>query len=149
MSAASQQNNMRRLHGLLGRDLGYIWGERESGPNGEKRIFLNIGKVFLRALAQDLGLRDAVVRSNPAGIGVSGDCTLYGMWEESGVYVCVCRFPGSRENVILYRAIHNIRDHRGGYNNYIRLRDLETMTYGELLARIGSVRRDRACERAA
>lgn len=61
MSMKSQQENMRRLHELLSRDLSYIQGERECGPNGAKKAFLNQEKVFLRALAKDLGLRDAVV----------------------------------------------------------------------------------------
>ena len=79
MSVQSQQNNMRRLCDLLGRDLGYLHGEREGGPNGAKKTFLHVGRVFLRALAKDLGLRDTVVKSNAAGIGVSGECSLFGM----------------------------------------------------------------------
>ena len=46
-------------------------------------MFLNVGKTFLRALAKDLGLRDVKVTSNAAGIAVSGECYLYGMWESS------------------------------------------------------------------
>ena len=61
MSVKSQETNMRRLADLLSRDLGYIWGENERGPNGAKKTFLNLGKVFLRALSKDLGLRDAKV----------------------------------------------------------------------------------------
>ena len=80
---------MRRLAELLSHNLGYIFGEREAGPNGDKKTFLNLGKVFLRALAKDLGLHDVKVTANPAGIGVSGDCSLYGMWEEGGIYICL------------------------------------------------------------
>ena len=87
MSVKSQENNMRRLAELLSQDFGYIWGERESGPNGAKKTFLNLGKVFLRALSKDLGLRDAQIKSNPCGIAVSGDCSLIGMWENGGIYV--------------------------------------------------------------
>lgn len=87
MSVKSQEKNMRKLAELLGRDLSYLWGDREGGPNGDKKVFLNTGKVFLRALAKDLGLRDAVVRSNAGGIAVSGECTLIGMWESNGLYV--------------------------------------------------------------
>ena len=39
MSTKSQENNMRRLAVLLSHDLGYIWGEKECGPNGAKRRF--------------------------------------------------------------------------------------------------------------
>lgn len=83
MSMKSQENNMRRLAILLKQNLSYIGGERECGPNGAKKAFLNLGKVFLRALAKDLGLRDVRVMSNPGGIAVSGECCLYGMWVSS------------------------------------------------------------------
>ena len=49
MSNKSQELNMRRLAALLSQDLSYIGGERECGPNGAKRTFLNVGKTFLRA----------------------------------------------------------------------------------------------------
>lgn len=87
MSVKSQENNMRRLADLLSQDLSYIGGERECGPNGAKKTFLNLGKVFLRALSKDLGLRDAKVTSNPGGIAVSGDCSLIGMWKNNGIYI--------------------------------------------------------------
>ena len=46
MSMKSQENNMRRLAILLKQNLSYIGGERECGPNGAKKAFLNLGKVF-------------------------------------------------------------------------------------------------------
>ena len=116
MSVKSQENNMRRLAGLLGQDLGYIEGKRESGPNGEKKLFLNLGKVFLRALAKDLGLRDAKVTSNSAGFAVSGECSLIGMWETSGIYICLGQILSDRRRVLLYRTVRNIRDYAGGHN---------------------------------
>ena len=51
MSIKSQEGHMRQLALLLTTDLGCIFDERESGPNGSKKAFLNVGKVFLRALA--------------------------------------------------------------------------------------------------
>ena len=87
MSTKSQENNMRRLAVLLSHDLGNIWREKECGPNGAKRAFLNLGKVFLRALAKDLGLRNVRIMSNPGGIAVSGECCLYGMWVDSGTFI--------------------------------------------------------------
>ena len=62
MSIKSQEGHMRQLALLLTSDLGCIFGERESGPNGSKKAFLNVGKVFLRALAKDLGLHEVTVR---------------------------------------------------------------------------------------
>lgn len=149
MSVKSQQENMGRLYELLSQDLGYIWGERESGPNGAKKVFLNLGKVFLRALAKDLGLRDVVVKSNAAGIAVSGECCLYGMWEDGGIYVCMEQPVFGGEDVILYRTIRSLKDHRGGHNNYICLSELKTMPYEHLLQRLSALRKDDAFERAA
>lgn len=149
MSIQSQENNMRKLAQLLSEDLGYIWGERENGPNGVKKVFLNTGRAFLRALAKDLHLRDAKVTSNAAGIAVSGECTLTGMWESCGLCVCIeqpCYLP---ENVLLYRSIRTMQDHKGGYNHYIRRSELETMPYSQLLERLGEERRECAYERAA
>ncbi len=58
MSVKSQQANMRRLAQLLSKPLGYIYEERESGPNGAKAEFHAKGRPFLRALAKDLELRE-------------------------------------------------------------------------------------------
>lgn len=60
MSIKSQEGHMRQLALLLTTDLGCIFDERESGPNGSKKAFLNVGKVFLRALAKDLGLHEVI-----------------------------------------------------------------------------------------
>ena len=132
MSMKSQENNIRRLAILLKQNLSYIGGERECGPNGAKKAFLNLGKVFLRALAKDLGLRDVRVMSNPGGIAVSGECCLYGMWVSSGLFICIQQTCVG-EDVFLYRTIRNINDHKGGYNRYLTLHDLEKLSYGQLL----------------
>ena len=89
MSIKSQTNNMRRLAVLFNFNLCNIHGKKECGPNGSKQVFLNVGKVFLRALARDLGLHDVTVSSNAGGIGVSGECSLIGMWENGGLYVSI------------------------------------------------------------
>lgn len=39
MSVKSQEHSMRRLAALLGQDLSYIGGDRESGSNGNKKLF--------------------------------------------------------------------------------------------------------------
>lgn len=126
---------MRKLAGLLSRDLGYIWGERESGPNGDKKVFLNTGKTFLRALAKDLGLKDYNVSANPGGIAVSGDCSLTGVWGggSSGIYININQPCYDRERVLLYRTVKHIKDYTGGYNRFLCRRDLETMSYSNLL----------------
>ena len=141
MSMKSQQNNLKRLADLLSRDLSDIWGERECGPNGDKKTFLNLGKTFLRALAKDLGLRDVRVISNPGGIAVSGSCDLYGMWQTAGLFLTMEQFPLGG-NVILYRTIRDLNDHKGGYNRFIRLDELKTLSYEELLDRLGALNKD-------
>ena len=133
---------MRRLAALLGQDLSYIWGERECGPNGAKRTFLNVGKVFLRALAKDLGLRDIKVSSNAGGIGVSGECSLWGMWESNGIYICLGQIMAGHQAVLLYRTIRNTRDYKGGYNHYLSLRDLREYPYEQVLNTLAALRKD-------
>ena len=149
MSHKSQEKNMRRLTELLGQDLGYIWGKRESGPNGAKKRCLTTGKVFLRARATDLGLQDARVRSEPSGIGESGDCTLMGMWQTNGLYINLSQFCGNRENVLLYRTICHSEDHSGGYNHFLTRRNLAEMSYPDLLFTLAALREEGYHERAA
>lgn len=149
MSHKSQEKNMRRLAELLSQDLGYIWGEKESGPNGVKKQFLNAGKVFLRALAKDLGLHKVSVSSNAGGIGVSGDCILIGMWQTNGLYVHLSQPCCDRERVLLYRTVRHSKDYTGGRNLYLTRRDLAEMSYPDLLFLLASVREEGAHERAA
>lgn len=150
MSMKSQTANMRSLAVLLEHDLGSIPGARETGPNGAKSVFLHTGKVFLRALAKDLGLRDARVTSNAAGFGVSGSCTLSGMWDNGGLYICLEQFFGGSRNVMLYRTIRDGHDHKGGHNHFLRVDDLRKYSYEELLRELSSLRKDGASyERAA
>ncbi len=149
MSHKSQEKNMRRLAELLSQDLGYIWGEKESGPNGVKKQFLNAGKVFLRALAKDLGLHKVSVSSNAGGIGVSGDCILIGMWQTNGLYVHLSQPCCDRERVLLYRTVRHSKDYTGGRNLYLTRRDLDEMSYPDLLFLLASVREEGAHERAA
>lgn len=135
MSVQSQEKNMRKLADLLSRDLGYIWGERERGPNGDKKVFLNTGKAFLRALAKDLGLKEYNVSTDPGGIAVSGNCSLIGMWDggSTGIYIDISQPCCDRERVLLYRTIRHIKGYTGGYNRFLHRRDLETMSYSDLL----------------
>lgn len=149
MSHKSQEKNMRKLADLLGRDLSYIWGERDSGPNGDKKVFLNMGKVFLRALAKDLGLLDSKVSANPGGIAVSGECSLMGMWAHNGLYVQLSQPSYMRENVLLYRTIRHSRDYTGGVNLYLTRRNLETLSYPQLLSVLSAPRKEDPHERAA
>ena len=149
MSHKSQEKNMRKLADLLGRDLSCIWGEREGGPNGDKKVFLNTGKVFLRALSKDLGLQDVSVGSNPGGIAVSGESTLMGMWQTNGLYIQLSQPCYDRANVLLYRTIRHSKDYSGGRNLYLTRRDLAEMSYLDLLFMLAAMREESIHERAA
>lgn len=150
MSVKSQESNMRRLSALLSHDLSYAYGDSECGPNGSKKVFLNVGKTFLRALAKDLGLRDTTVSANPGGIAVSGECTLIGMRETGGIYICLYQPAGGGNDVLLYRTVRHSRDYKGGYNRFLSRRDLEGGSYAHLLETLSRLRKDRVDnERAA
>ena len=150
MSVQSQEKNMRKLASLLSRDLSYIWGEREGGPNGDKRVFLNTGKTFLRALAKDLGLQEYKVSANSGGIAVCGDCSLIGMWGSSGIYIMVTQESFAREGMVLYREVQHIKDYSGGHNRYLPRNGLRTMSYKQMLDVFLTLRKDGASyERAA
>lgn len=149
MSVKSQEANMRKLADLLSQDLSYIYGKKESGPNGAKRTFLHVGRTFLRALAKDLGLRDYKITSHTEGIAVSGSCTLMGSWEEGGIYICLSQFMGSKERVMLYRTIRHMKDYTGGYNRWLSQNALAVYTYEQLLSSLTALRRDQGYERAA
>ncbi len=135
MSIESQENNMRKLAHLLSQDLGYISGERECGPNGDKKAFLNTGKAFLRAMAKDLGFKEYKVFANPGGMAVSGECSLIGTWGGSGIYIQISQPCYDRERVLLYRTVRHITDYTGGWNQFLRRHDLETLSYSDLLGK--------------
>ena len=149
MSHKSQEKNMRKLAGLLSQDLSYIWGERESGPNGAKKQFLSTGRTFLRELGKDLGLRDAKASARPGGIAVSGDCTLIGMWQTNGLYVQLSQPCFDRERVLLYRTIRHSRDYTGGRDPYLTPPGLAGGRYPRPLVLPTSLREEGAHERAA
>lgn len=149
MSDKSQEANMRKLADLMGQDLSYIWGEKERGPNGAKRKFLNVGRTFLRGLAKDLGLRDYKVTSNAGGIAVSGECILMGLWEEGGIYLNLSQPACGGGQVAYYRTIRHLKDYTGGYNHWLTRDDLETFSYERLLFTLSALRRVKTYERAA
>ena len=119
MSIKSQQTNMKIIHNLVSGDLGYIYGERESGPNGAKKQFLSKSAAFLRALGNDLGFKDFKVRTNPSGIACSGDVTLMGVWGDgSGLYFKIEQ-PLQPIDGFLYRSIKYMLDKSGGHNQWL------------------------------
>ena len=119
MSVKSQQANMKTIHNLVSQDLGYIHGERESGPNGAKKQFLSKSAAFLRALSNDLGLKEFKVTTNPSGIACSGDVTLRGIWGDgNGLYFQINQ-PIQPFDSFLYRTIKSMKDYNGGRNQWL------------------------------
>ena len=139
MSVKTQEKKMRELAELLGHEPGYLSGSYEQP--GPKQTFLNTGRAFLRALAKDLSLTDYKVSVNPAGIAVSGDSTLIGMWETNGIYIDVSDFCGLND-AILYRTVRHMKDYVGGQNRYIRRSELTVMGYRELLNLLSALRKE-------
>ena len=150
MSMQSQKKNMKTIHGLVSQNLGYIFGERESGPNGAKKQFHTKSAAFLRALGKDLGFRECKVMNNYGGIAVSGEVTLMGMWSEgNGLYVQLSQHCCDRERVLLYRTVRHSKDYTGGRNLYLTRRDLAEMSYPDLLFLLAAVREEGGYGRAA
>ncbi len=149
MSRQSQIKNMKKLGELLSSDLGYIFGEKECGPNGAKKQFHSTGRAFLWALGNDLGFTEQKVKSNHAGIAVSGEVTLMGMWSRSnGLYVRLEQDLMGKF-CILYRSIAHMKDYSGGRNNYIYLSEMRIGDYDALLSQFLSLKEAGDDRRAA
>ena len=146
MSVKTQEAKMRTLAELMGHEADYLSGSREYP--GPKRTFLNTGRAFLRALAKDLNLTDSKVSVNPAGIAVSGDCTLIGMWEKNGIYIDISDFCGLND-AILYRTVRHMEDYAGGQNRYVSRSEWSGMSYQDLLNRLSALREEDIHERVA
>jgi hypothetical protein len=119
---------MKTIHSLVSKDLGYIFGERESGPNGAKKQFHSKSAAFLRTLGNELGLKEFKVSKNYGGIAVSGEITLMGLWGEgNGVYFQIFQsLPGRQQ--FLYRNISHMKDFSGGTNRWM---DCEMFANGD------------------
>ncbi len=82
-----------------------------------KATFGRLGKQALKQLAEYIGLSESKVDFNKAGVAVSGDLTLMGMFEpENGIYISYNK-DGIQDRV-LYRTITHMKDYSGGQNNY-------------------------------
>ena len=89
----------------------------------KKKSMHSMGRAFLQRLAADLGLAKGTydIRSNKAGIAVSGEVTLHG----EQVYVQLSESYFSRGGVsVLYRSCNGRKDYSGGRNNNIRMQDV-------------------------
>lgn len=133
MSIQSQKKNMKTIHGLVSQNLGYIFGKRESGPNGAKKQFHTKSAAFLRALGWDLGFRECKVMNNYGGIAVSGEITLMGMWREgNGLYLQLSQSAMGWQS-FLYRQISHMKDYTGGRNRWLLADMFISGKYAELV----------------
>lgn len=141
MSMQSQKKNMKTIHGLVSQNLGYIFGERESGPNGAKKQFHTKSAAFLRALGKDLGFRECKVMNNYGGIAVSGEVTLMGMWSErNGLYVQLSQSSMGWQS-FLYRQISHMKDYTGGRNQWLPADMFASGKYAELVDTLLALRK--------
>lgn len=87
-----------------------------------KDAFHRTGKTFLRKLAAELGLasNQFSVRSNPAGIAVSGEVTLHA----DNLYVQLCQSYSSEGLTVLFRGCVSQKDYTGLNNQYASISDL-------------------------
>lgn len=119
MSIQSQQKNMKTIYSLVSHNLGYIYGERENGPNGAKKQFHSTSKAFLQALGNDLGFTEFKVTVNTGGIAVSGEITLMGMWKDgNGLYLQLFQSLTGNQD-FLFREIKDMKDYSGGRNQWL------------------------------
>ena len=141
MSMQSQKKNMKTIHGLLSQNLGYIFGERESGPNGTKKQFHTKSAAFLPALGKHLGFRECKVMNNYGGIAVSGEVTLMGMWSEgNGLYVQLSQSSMGWQS-FLYRQISHMKDYTGGRNQWLPADMFASGKYAELVDTLLALRK--------
>ena len=84
-----------------------------------KRLFHSRAKSQLRRIATALGLEPSSydLRSNQAGIAVSGEITLHG----NHLYVQVSQSAMSHHSGVLFRTCKGRKDYKGGPNNFASL----------------------------
>jgi hypothetical protein len=84
-----------------------------------KQLFHSHARSQLRRLATVLGLRPGSydLRSNPAGIAVSGEITLH----SDRLYVQASQSAMGNANGILFRTCKGRKDYVGGPNNFAPL----------------------------
>lgn len=87
-----------------------------------KKAFHAKGKTFLKQLASEIGLPAGSfdIRSNIAGVAVSGEVTLHA----ETIYIQIAESFGFQGLRILFRTCKSRKDYGGGQNNFFKLSDL-------------------------
>lgn len=100
----------------------FNWQHHTAYDLADKKAFHRQAKKRLKLLAEALGLdpADYDLRSNPAGIAVSGEITLHADW----IYVQVSQGWSERTG-ILFRSCQSRQDYTGGQNHFAPLEMLD------------------------
>lgn len=103
-----------------------------------KNEFKKKSMAFLKRLAKDLDLNSKDIHFNAAGIAVSGEATLMGMWTtDKGIYVNIS------DDTFMFRSIKHSKDYTGGSNNFVwsSWSSNKSTTYDEILNRMLSLKK--------
>lgn len=149
MKLNAQEKKMGEIYSLLQQDLGYVFGDKESGPNGIKKDFLRKSAAFLRQLGKDLLFKQMNVSTSAGGIAVSGEVSLYGMWGEGNGLFFEITQSRMYSLGLLYREISHIKDYKGGYNQWLPLTVFKDMDYNGLCRALLSLKHEEALGNAA
>lgn len=101
----------------------FQWTKSCSYDEEQKRRFHATARSRLKKLATELRLSPGSfeVRSNRAGVAVSGEITLH----HENFYLQVCQFGLSSGHGILIRTCKGRRDYAGGPNHFVALQLLD------------------------
>lgn len=101
----------------------FQWTKSCAYDEAQKRRFHSTARSRLKKLAAELGLAAGTfeVRSNKAGIAVSGEITLH----HDRFYLQVCQFGLSSGHGILVRTCKGRKDFTGGPNHFVRFELLD------------------------
>jgi len=93
----------------------FDWYRRCTYDGEQKRAFHCQARIALRALAKELRLPEVAydLRSNRAGVAVSGEIILHG----ETIYIQVCQPATGPDSGILIRTCEGRRDYEGGRNH--------------------------------
>lgn len=102
---------------------GFDWNRSCSYDERQKLAFHREARRWLKKLAEELGLPSGSydLRSNKAGIAVSGEVTLHG----EAIYVQASQSAMGTANGLLIRSCKGRGDYTGGPNNFAPLSALE------------------------
>jgi hypothetical protein len=104
---------------MSSKSLTFDFGKAVANDPAAKRLFHSRARTQLRRLATALGLRPGSydLRSNPAGIAVSGEITLH----TDRLYVQASQSAMGNGSGILFRTCKGRKDYVGGPNNFAPL----------------------------